>query len=435
LEIFDLFGYLHHKIDFRSSGPTILSGPNGSGKTHVLKILRALVDFDLAGLYSMPFGWAELSYSDKAKVRVDRIIRAEKPALKLVARTKDGYSGGAIFIDAEELKSWASSDLPPWLSRVQNDAWVDQETGEIFSIEEIQRIHKSKPMWGHPAFRDAAYLRSIALPGKSILIETGRLDVSVRTATSRSRQPVFSFPRNARKAPSVSAIGQYVNTITDQIVEARRQSLSVSQQADRRFAARALDKARATIKESDLRKQYERIVLLHHELHANGLTEETIGVEFPIGRTNPTERRIINLFLEDWEGKLEPLTPIHRKLQALRSIVENKLYGKRLSISGRGEISFSSPKDKDLSVDMLSSGEQHMLALFSMLLFRASPGDLILIDEPELSLHAAWKHGFLDDLDKVSEVVPITVIMSTHSTGIVNGHWEIVEELALPHAE
>jgi predicted ATPase len=205
----------------------------------------------------------------------------------------------------------------------------------------------------------------------------------------------------------------------------------VSQSADRQFAARALDKARATLREPDLRRRYAEIAALHHELHTNGLTEQTIEVAFPEGRTNPTERRILNLFLDDWEEKLAPLQPVHEKLQILREVVDLKIASKNMRFTEEGQVVFESPIAQEVAVDHLSSGEQHMLALFTMLLFTAKRGALVLIDEPEISLHAAWKHEFLSDIEKVSRLIPVSVVMATHSSALINSRWELVEELAL----
>jgi len=157
------------------------------------------------------------------------------------------------------------------------------------------------------------------------------------------------------------------------------------------------------------------------------LTAESLGVSFP-GKTTPTERRILDIFLGDWEDKLRPLIPVHQKLQLLREIVGEKMRGKLLQVEN-GEPSFTSLSGDPISVEMLSSGEQHLLALFTMLLFAAAPGAVVLIDEPEISLHAAWKHAFLDDIARVAELNDLQVVLATHSTAIINGRWELVEEL------
>ncbi len=84
---------------------------------------------------------------------------------------------------------------------------------------------------------------------------------------------------------------------------------------------------------------------------------------------------------------------------------------------------------KPVKVSSLSSGEQHLVALFTLLLFGTKQGSIVMIDEPEISMHAAWKHAFLDDIELVSEVVDIQVLIATHSTSIINGRWSLAEEL------
>jgi hypothetical protein len=37
------------------------------------------------------------------------------------------------------------------------------------------------------------------------------------------------------------------------------------------------------------------------------------------------------------------------------------------------------------------------------LLFRVTPGSLILIDEPELSLHVVWQEQFLKDVQQITQ--------------------------------
>ena len=262
-------------------------------------------------------------------------------------------------------------------------------------------------------------------PAPPIMIETGRLDLNPVWEEYARREP-------RRRQDAVARIVQYAERIQGLVNNARRESLSQSQRSDRGFAVRALDKARATVKEGELRSRYERMSALNQELHTNGLTEETVAVEIPAGRTNPTERRILNLFLDDWEEKLAPLLPIHSKLQLLKEIVGGKFAPKRLEIGVEGDLQIRSANGEQISVDLLSSGEQHLLALYTMLLFTANKGSLVLIDEPEISLHASWKHAFLSDIESVATLNDIQVVVATHSTGIVNGRWGLVEEIGGP---
>jgi energy-coupling factor transporter ATP-binding protein EcfA2 len=423
LSVQGLFGYLGHHIAFRPQGVTILSGPNGSGKTHVLKILRALVGLDLFDLLEYPFASAVLSLRDGNSLRVTREDGSHL--------TVEGWDGegelGQFVLSSADLPDPRSLGLPPWIDRVGPDQWFDAEQGQYLSGRELAHLYSPNDL-APPLVESHPWLATFVPNGSPTFIETERLDVAPERLNEASRATI---QRHRRPRAPEAAINRYVERITSQIASARRTSLSVSESADRQFAARALDKARATLREPDLRRRYAEIAALHRELYENGLTEQTIDVAFPEGRTNPTERRILNLFLDDWEQKLAPLQPVHEKLQILRDIIDLKMPDKRMTFSEDGNVTFVSPVSEALPVDHLSSGEQHMLALFTMLLFTAEAGALVLIDEPEISLHAAWKHEFLSDIEKVTQLIPVTVVLATHSSALINSRWDLVEELAL----
>ena len=77
----------------------------------------------------------------------------------------------------------------------------------------------------------------------------------------------------------------------------------------------------------------------------------------------------------------------------------------------------------------LSSGEQHEVVLLFELIFKAKDNVLVLIDEPELSLHIAWQKTFLSDLQKIIKLQNISVILATHSPQIINSNWDLVVDL------
>lgn len=427
LKIKNLFGHLNHEVGFRDDTPTILTGPNGSGKTHVLKILRALVGLELWELPAYPFDAATLQFAAGFELRVNRVFRGEEWVLDVVGERRGSLLGRGE-LRPSSFATVSRKDLPSWIEQTSTDEWYDRESNEWLNGIDMER------RFGIPDRREVilgehAWLEVFRPGDAPTFIETGRLDLTFGNADVRR---VAGRTRRIRSRP---AIERYVERIQSQVGDARRQSLAVSQKADREFASRALDKARQTVKEADLRRRYESIVRLHRELHENGLTEQSIAVEFPEQKTTPTERRILNVFLEDWEEKLAPLIPVHEKIQILRTIVETKIRDKAFVIDSAGDITFRSAIGDVLRVGQLSSGEQHMLALFTMLLFAAQPNSHVLIDEPEISLHAAWKHEFLDDLDKVSKSISVTVVMATHSTALINSRWDLVEELGVIDGE
>lgn len=126
--------------------------------------------------------------------------------------------------------------------------------------------------------------------------------------------------------------------------------------------------------------------------------------------------------------------PVHEKLSMLREILDSKfcLSGKRTMMEKRGDLVFQNHEGHKVSVDSFSSGEKHIVALFTLLLFSTKKNSLVLIDEPEISLHAAWQHDFLGDIARVAATLNLQVVLATHSTSIINGRWDLTEELKFP---
>jgi ABC-type transport system involved in cytochrome c biogenesis ATPase subunit len=417
-----LFGYLSHDVALRVDAPTLLTGPNGSGKTHVLKLLAASAGLDLPGLFAVRFERLTLTFTPELALVVEQSVPDEEVLLVLTGRRRGAAPCVAEIQQATDMPPLRARDIPPWVQRLGGRNWYDSKTEETISTFELRRRYlghslRDEALSAHP------WLKNFTLATPPTFIETGRLDIERRESRQGHGEPVARTPQDP-------PIQRYVRQVRRQIDTARGASLTVSQRADRRFAARALDRARATVKESTLRNRYQALADLNHELHENGLTDETIEVALPPQKTNPTERRILDVFLEDWEEKLRPLVPVHEKLQLLRDIVQSKIRDKRLRIPHDADLHFVSATGEAIGVDVLSSGEQHMLALFAMFLFAAHAESLILIDEPEISLHAAWKHSFLEDMERVVELIPMQVVLATHSTGLINSRWDLVEELS-----
>ena len=72
--------------------------------------------------------------------------------------------------------------------------------------------------------------------------------------------------------------------------------------------------------------------------------------------------------------------------------------------------------------------------LLYQLLFKVDKDSLILIDEPELSLHIAWQEEFLRDLKRIASVSSFDVLIATHSPQIIGERWDLTVELKGPEA-
>ena len=85
---------------------------------------------------------------------------------------------------------------------------------------------------------------------------------------------------------------------------------------------------------------------------------------------------------------------------------------------------FKTSRGLSLSPENLSSGEQHELVLLYDLLFNVEPGTLVLIDEPEISLHVGWQQKFLSDVSDIARLTSLRFVVATHSPQIIHKWWE-----------
>lgn len=82
-----------------------------------------------------------------------------------------------------------------------------------------------------------------------------------------------------------------------------------------------------------------------------------------------------------------------------------------------------------IPVTALSSGEKHVLLQLFELVFDGKSGDLVMIDEPELSFHPAWLNVYVSVMEKIQDFKleegrEMQIILATHSSMLVGGRWD-----------
>jgi predicted ATPase len=74
---------------------------------------------------------------------------------------------------------------------------------------------------------------------------------------------------------------------------------------------------------------------------------------------------------------------------------------------------------RQIQLHKLSSGEEHQVVMLYWLLFQVEPRSIILIDEPEISLHLELQSYFAGDMEKAIQTNQVQVIAATHSPEII----------------
>ena len=105
-------------------------------------------------------------------------------------------------------------------------------------------------------------------------------------------------------------------------------------------------------------------------------------------------------------------------------IINQRLSFKKIKISISDGIKIIDDDKKEIKLNQLSSGEKHEIIVFYNLIFKTEDNTLLLIDEPEISLHISWQKKFTEDLLKIIKYKKLNVIVATHSPEIIGEFWE-----------
>ena len=139
----------------------------------------------------------------------------------------------------------------------------------------------------------------------------------------------------------------------------------------------------------------------------------------------------MKIYFDDFAEKFKVFQELIQKLDLFTSIINERLTFKKILITRTDgfKIVDEENEEKTLELSQLSSGEKQEIVLFYELIFNTKSEFLLLIDEPEISLHIMWQKKFMDDLLAVSKQTKISAVVATHSPQIVSKHWDIQIDL------
>ena len=85
IEVDKLFGLYDHRIDLHPDEHiTLLHGPNGVGKTALLRLLNGLINGNYDALSAMPFNEFRVYFTDNRWIRVNKTCRRYRKMCLLI---------------------------------------------------------------------------------------------------------------------------------------------------------------------------------------------------------------------------------------------------------------------------------------------------------------------------------------------------------------
>jgi predicted ATP-binding protein involved in virulence len=452
IEVKNLFGIFNHVIPLNSTEQiTIIHGPNGFGKTILLNMVYHFFNTNFYELLNIPFSEFCLEFDDgksivikKERYQVLPILPDEnkknpiESSLFLLFEYKENeketpqqFQYRPLTVDDIDFSMSAIERRIPELTRVGPTNWIYDINGERYSLDRVisqfgEQLGISKPR----TLKFPPWLTTLIKNKNVYLIKTQRL-ISFSGYDRKLRERRYGYEVDSRSPTPV--VIKYSNEITQKIGEILAGNSKLSQSLDRSFPIRVVKLPKnqyLTIKEAqtnllaleEKRKKLSDAALLNkEEINLKELLE-----------FDKTDIKMLTVYIGDVKVKLAEFDNIYSKISILVNIINNHFQYKKFSISQENGFVFTASNGNIIPLQFLSSGEQHELVLFYELLFKVEPDSLILIDEPELSLHVCWQEQFLTDLKNITQLIGLDAIIATHSPEIINDRWDLTVELKGP---
>ncbi|QGH32606.1 AAA family ATPase [Gracilibacillus salitolerans] len=406
-----LFGYLDYPIDFseQKNNIVLLHGPNGSGKTTIFEMIKGISDLDFRIFISTPFKRFVIE-TDKTSIH----IRRNEDCL--------------IINDDFEINS---DDIN------ETNILYDLDNKPFYEVVEILELNYGVKRVG---------LREFEYQGEKYkrndLISHIKNQVIIKNVpewlTLFSKELNILFIKAERLFDNQSRkVVQQKNNLKEIIRNYENKYAILSKELDAKFPKKIITKSlekNNEINSVDIAKRLQNLSLKRHQLSRKGiLTDNDTNDLIPADDIKSDDiydndylKQFLYYYILDNEEKLDVFNTLLSKLETFEKIINGYFVNKKIIISKKTGFSFilskGNLKGQPIPLKKLSSGEQHFLVLFFELIFNTEENRVILIDEPEISLHVSWQIKLVDILKDIIDLSDDFFILATHSPSILRNH-------------
>ena len=448
IQVEELFGYINYDFPLcDKSNISILTAPNGMGKTTILNLINFMFNpsnDSFEAVRTVPFKSITCILSNGNTVRLSKY---NKPLLGKKAKKQK-----KTLVDEETMDSPASElfdhgDFVFYItdkgsSDAAEKSYVECELvfTELYDFALNRNPMDYIPKNAVETIRRPFYKNNPVIPlyyiWKSQREELERFNcfISVNYIKADRIQPV-SLPRdNAHdygEPQQESPMRIASNDIGRRISEATEKYQEEVSHAKDELPRMFIENDEKVMNEAIFCSMWNEYQSELEEYQALGLI--TYSDEFfkstdiiSIYDNDSVKRRFLNTYILAFYPTTKVLEDLYYQLHSFQDIINkrNRITGKKVLFSKDGV--YFKAGDRRIELDSLSSGEKHDFLMFYNLIFNTDENTLVLIDEPEISLHIEWQEAFLDELIEIQEWSEMQAIVATHSPYIVGSHYDLI---------
>ena len=441
IKVEELFGYIDYDIGINvNNNVSILTAPNGCGKTTIFKLLDFVFNPDAStfgAIKAIPFK-RFICELDNGKV-----ISLYREKISLPSNCSDSDQANLRYKIA---LSYLGSDY----DFIFEITGVSSRKQAISFTEEFVKDRENRAMHGYyddddsdpyrygqkmAASRENRFYSRIRVDLKESHCKAN-LDFIVANRLQKAYDPQLAFSSSdvdyergrRRDQEKVDFLKVASNETRRNIKGWLDEYNKLLSEAKNKLPSMYLD-AKDAVKMSFLEFK-TRWDAYHRELNKFcdlGILEpvEAMIADGELEKAFKEKEAFMITYLDAFESTLGPLQRNYQKVKLFADIFHkrNEITRKTIKFTPDGIAIFSNGQKID--IDCLSSGEKNDFVMFYRLIFNAIPGGIVLIDEPEISLHIEWQEDYLDKLIDICKINGLQAIVATHSPNIVNDHFDL----------
>lgn len=419
LQIKKLYDQYNYDIDFNNEEKeqiTILTGPNGYGKTTILRILNSLNPKSLYYFYVIKFNEIIISFDNNSVLNITQSYKTETESIFAVDHKED--------LKKEVRFTWNKADGEPLTHFVYNNT----------NIEKAFRTY---------AFRydpDSRYEFFDSLPDREkeealldnekfneyVARSIGQRQFLMQLETLRSYYiPANRIYNEAYKENDELPIEKVREALKDEMIKVKYDYLMHSQRIDSIFIKKVLGSIYEDCSISSYNKLKDEV-----ESQMNTAAEYKLAEKVEIPEYNEENKAVLFAYLKGFKEKFSKFSTILEKINLFHKMLTSKGFANK-SVETSTQHGFRIKSDNGDIIDgyKLSSGEQNEIIMLYRLIYEVPDQGLLLIDEPENSLHVAWQKTIVDDMKEIASVKRLQIIIATHSPSIVSKGLSMTKDL------
>lgn len=422
-KLYDIYNY---DITFDRGNVTLMTGPNGYGKTTILNIIKNALSLNLWYFYELLYDTIEIYWSNETVLsfkkspivskgeiritlfddeeRVEQFSDEEGYEVKVIHADKDGKMISSTTLNKHQLSSLLDK-------LVRNRSRRDEFLYEFNILPDIENLSRyDNDLRGK--FKE---MRMFAKQSNCMFIQAQR----IYSDREHSRY-------DDRKISDQYTITELAERIKGMYESEQRSYAEKSQQIDSTFIQRQLEVNHTSYSAAEYKKKIEELKNKIANFEHYGLIEKYNLVE----DYKEELSNVLSMHIDDMNDKFSVYDKFFAKLERFDKFVSGKgLSNKEMRLDSENGITFVSRSGRIIPLHKLSSGEQNLVILYFRLVFETNNETLLLMDEPENSIHVEWLKEMLNDYLEMEKTLQCQMLIATHSIPFIDGHWNISYDL------